>query len=210
MIRTQIPLLFSNVLFYFPLIFLKLPFWHCLDWRCIFRRCHSSFFFDPSANRTVFNPPCKTLLSLLHQRCPSKRHYAWSQINKIQKWHWSLQSGHWIHERTYSFSCHYWTDLQGQPGRQITTAEDIQKSMWTWHHRLFFEAEDQHCKRTDPIQTYEFYTDFRLSWIYLHSLLLKTIQKRNWNDTVWICIFNQGNVRREVWGKLVENKTEHY
>ena len=40
---------------------------------------------DPSANRTVFNPPCKTLLSLLHQRCPSKRHYACSQINKIQK-----------------------------------------------------------------------------------------------------------------------------
>ncbi len=33
-------------------------------------------------------------------------------------------------------------------------------------------------KRTDPIQTYEFYTDFRLSWIYLHSLLLKTIQKK--------------------------------
>ena len=32
-----------------------------------------------------FNPPCKTLLSLLHQRCPSKRHYACSQINKIQK-----------------------------------------------------------------------------------------------------------------------------
>ena len=82
----------------------------------------------------------------------------------------------------------------------------FKKSMWTWHHRLFFEAEDQHCKRTDPIQTYEFYTDFRLSWIYLHSLLLKTIQKRDWNDTVWICIFDQGNVRREVWGKLVENK----
>ena len=51
-------------------------------------------------------------------------------------------------------------------------------------HRLFFEAEDQLCKRTDPLQTYEFYTDFRLPWIYLHSLLLKTIQKRNWNDTV--------------------------
>ena len=67
---------------------------------------------------------------------------------------------------------------------EYMTAEDIQKSMRTWHHRLFFEAEDQHCKRTDPIQTYEFYTDFRLSWIYLHSLLLKTIQKRNWNDTV--------------------------
>ena len=70
----------ENAIFMASIIFEARHTFQCPMDDHIFRICRlnnhltfSAHTNDPSANRTVFNPPCKTLLSLLHQRCPSKK-----------------------------------------------------------------------------------------------------------------------------------------